>query len=457
MVNIIEQDMVAGIEYLKGLGNFDKIGLLGHSMGAMTALKTSEDLTNQVNATVIIGMSTGFEQDLHGILAGNNDTSSEYNLSKISNLLIANGIFEQMFTKQISLDLLAEYTNLTGLQTETVYGNFTHGNACKVVIGATEHLFEPHDYHIIYESVEWFEKAFYGDIRWKITVTSIFYEISFYITIIGILMLGFVLIIYIYRFFWQGKSQNLQKNTIKDTSTLKLVIFYLISMIIGVLIMAVGIFTFGEILPVSLGELLFGILAGTSIGSMIMYYIIIRKRAKLRDIPIRIKNMSSENYGRAIIYGVVSAALFALLLTSIATWSIIITIPTLRELGAILGMSILFFPWFLMKEFYFRTVQGNLKTKNNPIKEYFIMFGIGFVMDSILIIPLMILLWAKGALLGFMALALTVVVIFSLIQQCLVTWVYMYSGRNILGSSIFLALFYAWMVVNFYPFGLPLF
>ncbi|TFF87339.1 MAG: alpha/beta fold hydrolase, partial [Promethearchaeota archaeon] len=271
MINIIEQDMIAGIEYLKALGNVDRIGLLGHSMGSMTALKTSEDLSNQVNATVILGMSSGFEQDLHSILAGDNGMSSEHNFSKISNLLIANGIFEQMFTKEISLNLLREYTNISDVGTETLYGNFTHGNACKVVMGATEHLFEPHDYHIIYESVAWFEMAFYGNIRWDITVTSVFYEISFFIAVIGILMLGFVLIIYINRFLWRDKSQNLQKNVIKDTSTLKLTIFYLMAMIIGVVVMGVGIFTFGEILPVSLGELLYGILAGTSIGSMIMY------------------------------------------------------------------------------------------------------------------------------------------------------------------------------------------
>lgn len=458
MINIIENDMIAGIDYLKSLGNVDQIGLLGHSMGAMTSLKTSADLSSQINATVILGMSTGFQQDLFDVLGGSSMATMEYNISEVSNLLIANGMFEQMFTKDISLQFLSEYTNLSDVQTETQYGDFSAGNACKVVMGATEHLFEPHDYHIIYESVKWFELAFYGTIRNEITVTSTLYEVSFFITLIGILLLGFIIIVYINGYIWRNKEQDPQKDLMDDTSvksTLKLVILYILSMIIGVGVMGIGLFAFGAILPVSLGELLYGILIGTSIGCMIMFYFVIRKRG-LKEIPHRIKNLSSKNYGRSLIYGIISAVLFSLLITSIANWSTIITLPTVREFGAIFGMAILFFPWFILKEFYFRTVQGNIKIKN-PIKEYLVMFGTGFVMDSIIIFPLMALLWAQGAMFGFMALALTVVVLFSIIQQCLVTWVYMYSGRNILGSSIFLSLFYAWMMINFYPFGLPLF
>jgi hypothetical protein len=85
------------------------------------------------------------------------------------------------------------------------------------------------------------------------------------------------------------------------------------------------------------------------------------------------------------------------------------------------------------------------------------MVGIGIGLDSLLIVPLMLLIWGQGSIFGFLALALTVVLIYNVIQQILVTWVYMYSGRNLLGSTIFLCLFYAWMMVNFYPFGLPLF
>ncbi|MHA1763033.1 MAG: hypothetical protein ACTSYC_04640 [Promethearchaeota archaeon] len=42
---------------------------------------------------------------------------------------------------------------------------------------------------------------------------------------------------------------------------------------------------------------------------------------------------------------------------------------------------------------------------------------------------------------------------FAIIQQILVTWVYMYSGRNIISSAAFLSILYAWMIVNFFPFG----
>jgi len=459
MINIIEQDMLAGMEYLKSLGNINKIGLLGHSMGAMTALKTSEDYSNQINATVILGMSSGFEQQLYEIFGYESVPFMEHNLSKISNLLIANGKFEQMFTEQISLNFLKEYLNLSEVSTETQYGDFSAGNACKVVMGSTEHLFESFDYHIIYESVTWFELAFYGTTRWEITITSVYCQISFFITLIGLLFLGFIAIVYINKWIWKGKPQDLQKDLIQNSSlmsTIGLIIFYIISMIIGVVIMGIGVFTLGEILPVSLGELLYGILLGTAIGCIIMFYLFVRKKVKMREIPSRIRKLCSKNYIRSTIYGIISVIVFIILLTLISCWTFLVSIPTIRELGAILGMTILFFPWFLLKEFYFRNVQGNLKIKN-PIKEYFAMFGIGFIMDSGIIFPLMAFLWGTTPITGFLALALTVVVIFSFIQQCLVTWIYIYSGRNILGSAIFLSIFYAWMIVNFYPFGLPLF
>lgn len=166
--------------------------------------------------------------------------------------------------------------------------------------------------------------------------------------------------------------------------------------------------------------------------------------------------MCSGNPWRAILYGILSAVLLALGITAIADWSTLITLPTPREIGTIFGTAILLFPWLLIKEFYFRTVQGQLKFSNR-FKEYFAMVGLGFIMDAFLFIPPMILCWGQGSVFGFLALILTVEVIYSVIQQILVTWVYMYSGRNILGSTVFLCIFSAWMMVNFYPFGVAMF
>jgi pimeloyl-ACP methyl ester carboxylesterase len=458
MTNTIELDILAGIQYLRDLGNIDKIGLLGHSMGAMTVLKTADDLTNDINATVVLGMVTGFEAGLRGFIGGNISGTSEPNLTRIANLLICNGRLEQMFTPTLSLNFLKEYTNLTSVELETTYGYFEYRNASKVVIGSGEHLFEPLDNHIINESVVWFELAFYGSIRWDVTLTAPFLQPSFAIALIGIIAMCFVTLLYLHNFLWKDQPINLRKNTLKDTSIFKLIVFYVLGTVVGVGLLLPFAILFAAALPISMGQLLYAILVGNAIGALLMYYFIIRKIEKLgfRAIPSKIRAMCSGDYKRSILYGIIAAALLAVAIACVANWSIVITFPTIREYGGIIGMAILFFPWLLIKEFYFRTTQGQLKTSNR-FKEYFTMVGIGFVMDSLLLIPAMLFFWRNGPLLGFLALALTVVLIFTFIQQILVTWVYMYSGRNILGSTIFLCIFYAWMIINFYPFGLPFF
>ncbi len=463
LTHILVQDLRAGMDYLRGLDNVDRIGLVGHSMGSMTSLKASDLYSNEVNATVLIGMAGGFEGGLRIVFSP--DVPEEVyavNLSRVSNLLIANGRLEQMFTPAVTLGFLEEYNNQTGLELGVQYGNFTLGNASKAVLGAGEHLFEPLDRTIIYETVLWFETAFYGNTRlsiWAINLTTTYNQLFFLLALVGMIALCFVAIIYLHNYLWKRQPTNPQKN-LGDTSLLKLVLGYFGAVIVGAGFLAIGLFTFGEILPISMGELLYGIGLGSAVGAFLMYYLlVVRKseKSELWEIPRRIKRMClTPTYKRSIIFGILAAVLFAFSIAIVTHWSMVITIPTLRELGAIFGIAMLFFPWLLIKEFYFRTVQSKLQS-DNKIKEYFSMVGLGFLMDSALISGLMFLTWGSGHLIGFIALALFVVVLFSLIQQILVTWVYMYSGRNILGSAIFLSLFYAWMMINFYPFGATLF
>ncbi|TFG04614.1 MAG: alpha/beta fold hydrolase [Promethearchaeota archaeon] len=458
LTTILEKDLLAGIQYLNALGNIDRIGIVGHSMGSMTAMRTADDYTNVVNATVLLGMVVGFEAGFRNFLEQAISGVPEVNLSRIQNLLIANGRLEQMFTPALTLEFLELYTNRTDVVLEHQYGSFSNGTAAKAVIGETEHLFEPHDAHIIYETAAWFELAFYGSLRWPITLTSTYNDLSFAITLIGVIAFCFVLVLYVHNYLWKDQPINLRKDQLQNTSIIKMGLGYVGAGIIGLLFLIPGLFLFSEVLPVSMGELLYGLAMGTSIGILVMYYFITRKSEslRLRALPSRIRAMCSGNYWRAILYGIVVSVIFAVCITAIANWSAVITLPTARELGAIFSMAFLFFPWLLLKEFYFRTIQGQLNFSNR-FKEYFSMVGIGTGLDSILIVPLMLLIWGKGSIFGFLALALTVVFLFNVIQQTLVTWVYMYSGRNLLGSSIFLSIFYAWMMVNFYPFGLALF
>ncbi|MHA1143144.1 MAG: alpha/beta hydrolase [Candidatus Helarchaeota archaeon] len=456
MVQTIENDIMAAVQYLQSLGNIDKIGLLGHSMGAMTVLTTADDYTNLINATVVLGMSRDFSSGIRGALAG--AETAEVNLSRVSNLLIANGLFEQMFSVDISLNFLRQYTNLTQVSLWQQYGSFAAGNACKAIAGGTEHLFEPLDLLIIHETVIWFELAFNGTISSPIILTSTLNILSFAITLMGVIAFCFVLILYLRDQIWKNQDWNDQKNLVQDASALKMVVYYILGTTIGFagLFLPLSILL-STVLTISMGQFLYAQLIAVALGGILGYYLVNRKNESLgfSEIPTKMKELCTENYGRAMLFGVGAALIFTFSITAITTWSTITTVPTTREIGTIFGLVIMMFPWLFIKEFCLRSIQGQLKYKNR-FKEYFSMVGIGILVDNALIIPLTILTWAKGPLIGFLALTLTVVMIFSIIQQILVTWIYMYSGRNILGSTMFLSIFYAWMMINFFPFGLPM-
>lgn len=141
-------------------------------------------------------------------------------------------------------------------------------------------------------------------------------------------------------------------------------------------------------------------------------------------------------------------------LTSIAQWSFLTSVPTIQEIAAIIPITMLFFPFLFLKEFYFRGfIQERLKPTGR-FRKYFRMLGIGITIDHIVFIPIMVIGWQSGSL-SFVALALTAVTLFGSFREVLVTWVYMNSGRNILGSTIFYCILSAWMIVSFYRFGMP--
>jgi len=177
-----------------------------------------------------------------------------------------------------------------------------------------------------------------------------------------------------------------------------------------------------------------------------------KENLSIKEFPLKIKEMSLTNSGLSMIFGILAAIILILGIAGIWHWSVQYTLPSYREIGTILGITLIYFPFFLIKEFYFRNVQGKLKT-TNKIKEYFSMVGIGIFMDSFLIGIIMLISWLHLASVPISALYLYVWIRFLIYLQFASTWVYMWSGRNILGSTIFLCIFYSWMSVIFYPFG----
>jgi len=143
------------------------------------------------------------------------------------------------------------------------------------------------------------------------------------------------------------------------------------------------------------------------------------------------------------------ALIVILSLAAVWNWSVLNTLPTFSEIGIIIIVSVLSFPFFLIKEFYFRDIQERLNALNR-FDEYYFMVGIGIFMDNLFISGIIIIGKINLAYLPESALYLLVWVIFSIIQNIAVTWVYI-NGRNILATTAFLSIFYAWISVVFLP------
>jgi pimeloyl-ACP methyl ester carboxylesterase len=427
-------DMEAGIDYLEDLDEIEQIGLVGHSMGGHTAVITSEEHPDKIEATVSLG----------------HIPHDDYDFEDISNLLVAIGQFEQTYTEEDALEFLEEYTGKENVKVGEVYGDFDDGDACKVVIGeGSEHLAGNLNPTIVREMVQWFELAFNGEKADDVELTLFYTQLFYRIALIGVICLIFVLTIYFSNYLFKNQLIYPEKGIIKDISIKKLCIYYLLGLFIAFFILLEPLnLIFSVVTPIKNANTMLALLVGSAISTIIIYYFLLkRERLGFRDIPSKFKLMCSSNPKLSLLYGIGIAILYISSITAISHWSNTATIPTIREYLMILYITALFFPFILVKEFYFRIIQGRLNEPHR-LKEYFKMTGLGIILDNILFVPIMLILWGSD----FLALALTVVILFSIIQQILVTWVYMHSGRNILGSTLFLCIFYAWMIINFYPF-----
>jgi len=430
----LKLDMEAAIDYLEDIDEIEQIGLVGHSMGAYTAVRVSEDHPDKIEATVSIGHIPDEDNDF----------------DDISNLLVAIGQYEQSNTEEETLEFLEEYTGKENVKVGEQYGDFDNGDACKVVIGeGSEHLGANLNPTIVTEMIQWFELAFNGkkanDIELTMHYTQIFYRIA----LIGVISLIFVLTIYLSNHLFNNDFSYPEKKIVEKTSIKNLCIYYLIGFFIAFFLLLEPLdLIFSPVTPIKNANTMLAILVGTAISIIILFYFILRReRLGFKDIFSQIKIMCSANPKLSLIYGATAALLYTVSISALSHWSNTTTFPTFREVLLILYITALFFPFLLIKEFYFRIIQGQLN-KSGRLKEYFKMTGLGIFIDNVLFLPVMIILWGSNSL----ALYLTVLILFSIIQQILVTWVYMHSGRNILGSTLFLCIFYAWMIINFYPF-----
>ena len=145
--NSLRNDGVAVVAYLRGLSSVDpaKVAILGHSMGAGTAIATSTYL-GDLAATVLIGNSL--------------DGGQEYNLTPSfpSNVLLAVGKYDELFTIDDAITTLAKLIT-TSPQVNTLYGNFDDGTARELLVTPTDHILEVLNARIVERSIEWIYKS----------------------------------------------------------------------------------------------------------------------------------------------------------------------------------------------------------------------------------------------------------------------------------------------------------
>ena len=165
---------------------------------------------------------------------------------------------------------------------------------------------------------------------------------------------------------------------------------------------------------------------------------------------MKFKMLSSSFSKHSVIFGITAALLF------IISPTILWNLPPQNILieggnfGIMIGLIFISFPFFLMKEFYFRIIQ-RMSKKSKIYREYINMVFAGIFMDNLIIFAIFSVGWINVVYMGDELLYLSVWIRFSIIQNILVTWIYIYSGRNILGSTIFSSIIYAWISVIIFP------
>ena len=438
-------DMLAGVEYLEGLGFVDKIGLAGHSMGGATSMLTASENPTRINATVSIGALSTF--------------SSSGNISKVPNLLAVYALYDQGITREDGLNFLRSYTGEEDVQIGTLYGNFNGGNATKVAISpSSEHLLEPLNAAIIYETVQWFEYAFNEAPATDVHLTVQYLIISLVSNLMGIILVLFVFASYLANYLFKREQIYPQTSIENSKFPIQPIIGYLFAATIGfILLIPLSVF-FVDVAPITMFNSVFaGQAVGLAFGVLIISILFSFKGHKLhlQDILVRIKEMISNSPFESLLYGFVIGIVSIVAIMLLFDWSIVTSIPTTREIGVIFSLTFLLYPFFFMKEFYLRGFIQERLRHSSRIKEYFTMVVIAILIDIAIFIPVMMIGW-QTVTLSFVALALTAVTLFIIFQHVLTTWIYMNSGRNVLGSTLFYCIIFAWMVICFYPFGAPM-
>ncbi|MFX1295674.1 MAG: alpha/beta hydrolase [Promethearchaeota archaeon] len=430
-------DVYAAVEYLRSLSyvNNNSIGLVGHSMGGAAVMNTAIQYQNKINATVTIGM------------VGTNESYYQINGTAISNLLIAMGGLEELFTQAEALNFLKNATALDSVEAGVTYGDFQYGNATKLYIAPwADHILEMSNAGIINETCTWFRSSFYtGSTP---SITNNWRQIFIIVASLGMVLCFFVFITYLKPVVYKNKTENPWK--VEDPNCKKKILCYiggycLINLIALLLILPLS-FIFASSLNLIMSNFLIGLFLGYAIGLFFVFYLIHRYVEKdPRPFLWHIKEQISHNFSRSVLFGFLVFLFTFGTITAILHWSIIDLFPTTREIGAIITVAFMIFPYIFFDQLYIRNLQSHVS--QGRIRELLKVVILSTIAKLLLFIPIMFIN------LGFTSLVLMILLIAFPILEIFATWIYMYSGRNIISPAIYITLLFSWIMVALMPFG----
>ncbi|MFX0184446.1 MAG: alpha/beta hydrolase [Candidatus Hodarchaeota archaeon] len=174
----------AALEYLEKLAYVDKLGIVGHSMGAGIAIQALDITTVPVDAVVFVG-------------GGSRYTSEWANTTFPKNLLITIGRYDELYDVSSLLASLSDTFGITEgiINPGQLYGDFMNGSARKLVIGETNHLFETIDPIIIGETVLWLQNSLKGTDEPLVDLIYQFHILGGLVSCLGLIVSIFPIII----------------------------------------------------------------------------------------------------------------------------------------------------------------------------------------------------------------------------------------------------------------------
>ena len=447
-------DCLAAINHLQGLNYVDNksIALVGHSMGAFTSMQTSAMYYNYINTTIAIG----------SILQGHFESEDYINTSRISNLMLGIGKRDELFSVSAALNFLANITDGIGTQSDTLYGNFSYGNATKLVISPySDHEMEIYDTLLTENIIIWLENAFFGGLRYPVSLSTPMQIIFMIISFMGISM-GFFPVISLTRDFVfkkesiiEDKKEQVKRLGIKLATTksekVKSILYYSLcysgGMGIGLLLQVPIDILFESAIPKVFSDILLGMIGGMIIG-LIIAYILIHKVIEKDNTPITrsILHRVSKDFRRLVLLSVVFFLYVLITIGLFIHYSLFDMIPTLKEFGVILIALPIILLFFLLDELIIRRLQDKLNFQST-LKEVGIITIIGSLLKMVFFIPIFFL--AHGLIL----MVIEPLAIIIPLMQGISAWMYTNSRRNCIVSSLVSALMVTWILIMMMPFG----